>query len=354
VKAVPGQIVAVIVILAGIGATQLPFARDGRSWNRAQKAGTLHAYREYERDYPEGRHLAEARTRIDEMTWDEAIEGGTIRSIQAYVDAYPQGRFRDDALHRIDALRVDDKPFLMMLQRRTPEALQEFLAEFPGHVRQAEAQQAFRDVTEGRDLLDWIAAKQIETQALGGGIRTVRLRIRRLMPRALLVRVPAGTFFVPADKSSQNMVATDESRIEIGGDGWTTLDVPVACANRSRKIPGEKETFTVERSPRKADLAKLMAWLDKADTGYPTKQAAVWIVSDDATYDDLGILTSSWRGPRVIREPDVALAMKLCDEAGIDIARRAIWKDRDRIFTGLLEESQARDWLKQRTSAVTN
>lgn len=57
-KAVPGQIVAVIVILAGIGATQLPFARDGRSWNRAKKAGTLNAYREYERDYPAGRHSA--------------------------------------------------------------------------------------------------------------------------------------------------------------------------------------------------------------------------------------------------------------------------------------------------------
>ncbi len=38
------------------------------------------------------------------------------------------------------------------------------------------------------------------------------------------------------------------------------------------------------------------------------------------------------------------MAMKLCDEAGIDITRKAIWRDRDRILAGL-DASHVKDWL---------
>ncbi len=86
-KANPRLVVVAAAIAAFIGATQLPFAYDGRSWIRAKKADTLDAYREYEHDYPKGRHLAKARTRIEEMIWQEALGEHTIRSIQTYVEA---------------------------------------------------------------------------------------------------------------------------------------------------------------------------------------------------------------------------------------------------------------------------
>jgi len=50
-------------------------------------------------------------------------------------------------------------------------------------------------------------------------------------------------------------------------------------------------------------------------------------VLDNADYSDLGILVSSpfgFGGSRVIEEIETARAMKIIDDAGIDITRKAI------------------------------
>lgn len=341
------RVLAVVVAVAAfVGATQTPFAYDGRCWLRAKEANTLDAYREYERRYPEGRYLAKARACIEEFLWQEALQEHTIRSIQTYVQAYPQGRFLDNASREIEVLRRDDAPFQAVLRERTQESLTRFRTEFPGHVRLAEAELAILDLAEARDFFELLAARQIEAQAVGDDIQGVTLRIRRLVPRAMLIRLPAGSFFVPANTSCQNMVATSDRRIELIEDEWTSLGVSVACANRSRRIPDSHVTFTIKRAPGQAELAKLAALLNESNVGYATRQAAVWIVTDDATYGDLGTLVSQF-GWRTINAPHAAEAMQLCDKAGIDITRKAIWKDRDRILAGM-DASPVKDWLAHR------
>lgn len=339
-------VVAVAAVGAFVAATQTQFAYDGRCWLRAKKADTLDAYRQYERLYPEGRHLARARARIEEFLWQEAIKEHTIRSIQTYVQAYPQGRFLDRASQEIEALSKDDAPFQAVLRERTQESPARFCTEFPGHVRLAEAGQMIRDLTEVRDFFELLDARQIEAQAVGESIQKVTLRICRLVPRVMLIRVPAGILFVPADKSSQNMIVTDECRIDLFEDGWKSVGVSVACANRSRRIPKSQDTFTIERAPGQAELAKLAPLLNGSNVGYATKQAAVWIVTDDATYAELGTLTSQFVG-RTIRASHAAGAMQLCDKAGIDITRKAIWEDRHQILESL-EASAVKDWLTRK------
>jgi hypothetical protein len=78
------------------------------------------------------------------------------------------------------------------------------------------------------------------------------------------------------------------------------------------------------------------------------RQAAVWIVTDNADYYDLGILVVSqfgFGGSRVIREPEAAAAMRLCDRAGINLRRKAIWRDRERILSGLDEQPELKEWM---------
>jgi hypothetical protein len=92
-----------------------------------------------------------------------------------------------------------------------------------------------------------------------------------------------------------------------------------------------------------------MPVLDKAKVTFGIRQAAVWIVTDNADYGDLGILVSSpsWQpfgGTRVIQEYEAARAMKICEEAGIDIAQKAIWRDRQEILSGLKDDGLKR-WL---------
>jgi hypothetical protein len=199
--------------------------------------------------------------------------------------------------------------------------------------------------------VDLLSEKKIEVKTRGAGIESVALELRRLVNHELAVRIPVGTFFVAARASAQNMVTTEERTVILRNKGWTSVTVAAACANRPRDIPGQDDTFTIEKSPHQEELQKLMPVLRKAMVGFAIRQAAVWIVTDDATYNDLGILVSGLggSGPRVIREGEAARAMKLVDEAGVDITTKAIWRDRDEIVRNLSDPA-LKGWVVRRAS----
>jgi hypothetical protein len=146
------------------------------------------------------------------------------------------------------------------------------------------------------------------------------------------------------------MVTTAESKVRLDTDDWQDVSPDAACANRPEGIPGSDDTFTVQRSPHQAELARLMPVLDKANVDTETRQAAVWIVTDNADYADLGILLVSqfaFGGSRAINEPETARAMKICDEAGIDITRKRIWNDKETILGGLAD-GELKKWLQEK------
>ena len=204
----------------------------------------------------------------------------------------------------------------------------------------------------GADIVDLIRDRKIEVATQGGGIQGVGIRVRRLVPQPLNVRIPVGTFFASRSGSAQSMVATRDAQTTLTDDGWVSLSVSTACANRPLNIPTAGDTFGIERSPQQAELAKLMPVLDRAGVPYSVTQAAVWIVTDNATYSDLGVLVRrsqfqpAGTGSRVIGEFDAARAMQLCQEAGINIKAKAIWRDRGIILQGL-QDAALKTWLQQ-------
>ena len=165
-----------------------------------------------------------------------------------------------------------------------------------------------------KDVFDLLKSGKIEVKTQGNGIQSVDLSVRKKAPGPLTVKVPVGTFFVSAKASSQNMVTTAESEVTLNDSDWHTVSADAACANRPRHIPGDKDRFSIQKSPNQKELAQLMPFLDKANVDYATRQAAVWIATDNADYEDMGILQSSQNGVqigRVINEEEVAAAMKL-------------------------------------------
>jgi hypothetical protein len=204
-----------------------------------------------------------------------------------------------------------------------------------------------RSVAPVRDIVDLLDERAIEIKTAGDGIETVSVQIRKLVAGPVAVRIPVGAFFVAASASSQNMVATGERTVRLLDNLWHTVAVPTACANRPKGIPESGDTFSVQRSPHQAELAQLMPVLDKAGVKYEVRQAAVWIVTDNADYDDLGILVASstgYGGSRVIHEAETARAMKICADAGIDITKKAVWRDRTQILIAL-PAGALRTWL---------
>jgi hypothetical protein len=335
---------------AGRHATEAKARYDEHGWADAQAANTVQEFERYVQLHADGKHVADAKDSIESLHWQEATAANTIKAYQDYGTALPQGRHLREAQTKAAALRTADAPYETAMKAGTEASLRRFLEDFPGHQREADAQQAIKDITEGRDIVDLLKEKKIEVQATGSGIEQVSVRIRKLVPYSLTVRIPVGSFFVSANSSAQNMVTTAESRIRLTSNEWTSASPDAACANRPRDIPGGDDTFTVQRSPNQAELARLMPVLDKARVDTETRQAAVWIVTDNADFSDLGILVASqfgFGGSRVINEQETARAMKICDEAGIDITRKAIWRDRQKIISGL-EDAELKAWLEQK------
>jgi hypothetical protein len=205
-----------------------------------------------------------------------------------------------------------------------------------------------------QDIVELIENNIIEAEVTGKDITMVNLRIRRLVPETVNVHIPAGSFFVSENPAAQNMVATAEKKTRLTTDSWTNITIPAACANRPKDIPDSNDKFSIQRSPNQEELAKLAPILAKSGAGTLIKQAAVWIVTDDADFEDLGILTNS-DNTRAIWYETATRAMKACAEAGIDITKKRIWNDRETIISKLSAgdlKKWLQDYVKTASSAI--
>jgi hypothetical protein len=140
------------------------------------------------------------------------------------------------------------------------------------------------------------------------------------------------------------MVATAPEKLTLSDNRWTGVAVSAACANRTRAIPHDGDGFEVLRSPQQAELQRVIPRLRNEE--YDVRQAAIWIITDNATHYDLGILVSQYGG-RVIGYDDTAWAMMIIDRAGIDITAKAIWRDRADV-RDYSEVPEFRRWLRRR------
>ncbi|OAM90700.1 hypothetical protein OH491_02830 [Termitidicoccus mucosus] len=189
------------------------------------------------------------------------------------------------------------------------------------------------------DLADLIREGKVLARIGGGDIQHLYISLKKMTPWPLEVLIPAGTYFVCDNPEAQDMVSTEDVPVVLEEADYWNPRIPVACASRPKKIPEATDVFSIGSLPDDAELKCLMTVLKGKDAPYATKQAAIWIVTDNAGYDDLGSLQTSRDGRvlRTITEIEAAEAMQLCVEAGIDIKKKNIWNDRVKIFAGLPE-----------------
>jgi hypothetical protein len=321
---------------------------DALGWAEAQSAGAVIGFQNYLKLHPQGKHVSDARDSIENLYWQKASQANTIAAYRVFLEGQPNGKHAAEAKTRELALRVDPAPYQAVMKTATEESLQKFIAAYPGHEKETEVQAVLKDIVEGKDIVDLLREKKVEAKVQGGGIESVSVSLRRRVPYAITARIPVGTYFVSANSSAQNMVATAESRVRLDSDDWLEVSPEAACANRPLDIPTGEDSFSIRRSPHQAELARLMPVLEKAGVDVETRQAAVWIITDDADYDDLGTLVASqfgFGGSRVINELETARAMKICEEANINIRSKRIWSDRQMILAGLQDE-ELKKWLQ--------
>lgn len=256
-----------------------------------------------------------------DLEYKAAIEEASAQGYSNFLGRYPKSAYDIEMRYRLLEAQGDQA------------ALRKLSAGFP-------------DKGVVHDVVDALAAGLIEVSFSGGGIQSVQARFRRTGGHPVAIRIPAGSYFVSSNPAAQNMVTTQEVVARIVSSGWQDVGAPAACANMPKAIPDGRVRFSVERLPPQAELPRVIALLNK-ETDFSIRQAAVWIVTDDASFVDLGNLvlnSTSGSSRRAINEDHVAAAMKIAHAAGIDLSKRKIWKDKAVVSSGV-KSPQLRRWL---------
>ncbi len=206
-------------------------------------------------------------------------------------------------------------------------------------------------VIQSQHIVDLVDQDLIYANITGISMDALALRIQSLSSRALQVEIPAGTFFVARNPQVQNMVARHSTSVTLEPLERLELTVDAACASVRRAEPGSTDTFGIARLSEQPELGTIIETLNKADVSYPVEQAAIWIVTDDASYDDLGMLVGgSPYGAALIGENEAARAMQLVSDAGLDITAHAIWSEADTLRPKVTD-ADLTAWLDEKIAA---
>ena len=112
--------------------------------------------------------------------------------------------------------------------------------------------------------------------------------LRKAGTKPMVVRIPPATLFEPNGGGVQKKVVTDGTTVDLTNSRRAAYKAAVACSDLHLSVPSEGDRFAVARLPdRKAEVVKFFPVANRAGVSYETKQAGVWIVTDDANYNGL-------------------------------------------------------------------
>ena len=123
------------------------------------------------------------------------------------------------------------------------------------------------------------------------------------------------------------------------------MTIWTACADLHLTGSGSSDVFRVLATPPDARLLPVLKALEKAGASREDSQAAVWIITDNTDFDELGAMVHD--GTRSIDANSAARAMRAIDQNGVDITKKAIWADRNTILNGITDQT-LKAWLKGR------
>lgn len=99
---------------------------DGSRWRQVKKEDSAAAYESFLREYPDSRHGAEARTRLETLEFEEAVRAGTRDALESFLRGHPHSL--NGARART---RLEDLAFEQAQGALTVEAFEGYLRAYP-------------------------------------------------------------------------------------------------------------------------------------------------------------------------------------------------------------------------------
>jgi len=224
-------------------------------------------------------------------------ETATIKDLQDYIEANSDSPHTADAMATIEALKEDMAPYNAVIAKGiTEESLHQFQTDYPGHIMTGSLKEKLVEVSaffEG-NIHDLLADDKITVSIKGNNIQNSTIKITNKSKSEINVIVPFGTWLKSSSSSVQNMLVTYESEYYVKPGESYEGKIYTACMNMRRNIPSESNTMTLNYYGDSHKLNKLIKLLKAEKASYTVIQAAVWIVTDDATdYELTSILVDS-------------------------------------------------------------
>lgn len=314
---------------------------EAADWTWARKEGTREAFSEYARKWPEGPNISAAKDRLREFDlrakYREAAALDTIRALETFVLSHPDAPDAEQARERAEALKRDDAPFVTAHKKGSAEALEQFLRDYPGHVRTGYVRRALTDL-KGVDIFRLVDEKRVSISIKGGGLTRAQVTLTNNGDSAVSAIIPAAIMFASRNRDIQNMVTTSATLVTLKPNETKSLSVPVACANLPRRAPGSSSELFLEQVANQPALKRVVWHMQAVELPFEVRQAAVWIVTDDATYQGLSRL-------KTMRPGYAMRALRLLEETGIELGRFSIWHEGARLFRDHIDMAGRRSHL---------
>ena len=324
-------------------------------WASASEDPTPESIREFLSLHGEGEHSSKAVALLDDLLWDQARSSGDKAELRQYLEEQAAGAHRPSALALLEELAWEEA-----LTRDSIWAFEAYLREFENGAHVLEA----REASEGTDFRGLLASGAVEVRVSGIDIKHLKVEAR-VAPgseghgegdQKVTLRIPPGILFESRDPKKQDMLTIAPGRLRVGTE-WSSTRVSVACADRSRAIPGPKTEFDLSTTSMKPELLRLSEPLTEDPASYSVSQAALWIVTNDSTYWQLkqlalrSTLNPFGSGNRIISAEDTLRAFEICREAGVEMRSRKIWPDRFEIVDEAGDAAGDVEWLRKPDSA---
>ena len=311
---------------------------------------------EYLETLPKGRHVDACRQRLEQLIWTTAERTHTVASYQEYLDRFDTGSHAAAATTRQRSLQSDDTPFRRVAAAGTSDAWADFLHNFRGHRRSGEALAAY-GLADPNNVFALVKSGRLQLTMEGDEIFRVLATTHRLVKEDLAISIPPGAYLQSGDHRVADMIATHGAEISLTSDGYLGSRVAAASASMRRHVGGVRQRFRILPTPPNPDLARLVAYFCLKLPTYRLRQAAIWAITDNASYEDLQKYVTPLTGADYLviededREFDAGEAVNtlmILDAAGLDVHNFALWRDRQEIFWQLVEEDvDGWQWLRE-------
>ena len=263
---------------------------DDINWENALGKNTRKGFLDYI-DAGAGKYTGEANKKIEDLDWIDAYEKSTAQAnetllpVLSFMETYPDSEHIPEAVLLIETIRNDSRIYERYAAQRTLDALEEFIANFPGHMDIGTAE-ARKSIYEG-DIYDFAEKGYIQVKAAGKSIQEIALTVKNVTTSKITVHIPIGVYFAANSGNVQNMAVIKEASLKLASLEETTVNVRVACMNIARDIPTGADSFTPQKIADGSPLTTLIKILAENGALYEVAQAAIWYIQDNPGKDAL-------------------------------------------------------------------